>query len=201
MEGAIFAFVLKYRYFALFPIACFEGPIFSIFIGFLIFLGYFDPLPAFAVLIFGDLVPDTLYYYLGRLGEKRQYISKWREKSRLLHHSLPYLERLWHEHGRKTMFWSKLAYGFSTPFLISAGLVKLSLFRFWAYCVPVTLIQYAALMMVGYSLGYSYKSAESYVKEGGVIIAVVGIIVLTVLYLRMRKYILKEVKELENEPV
>lgn len=198
--SALLQFVLTYRYWALFPIACFEGPIFSLFIGFLVFLGYFDPVPAFLMLILGDLVPDTLYYYLGRVGERRQFVEKWRKKSKLLHHSMPYLETLWHEHGRKTMFWSKLAYGLSTPFLISAGLVKLPLRKFWAYCIPVIVIQYAVIMSVGYSLGYSYQSASRYIEGSGVVIAVIGIIALAFAYMYMRKYIMKEVRELENNP-
>ncbi len=198
-SGAIISFLLKYRYAALFPLACFEGPIFSLVVGFLISLGYFSFFPAYIVLIFGDLVPDTVYYYIGRYGHKKDLLAKYSKRSKLLAQSVPHLSRLWHEQGRKTMFWSKLAYGLSTPFLISAGLVKLPVQKFWSYAIPVTLIQYALIMTIGYFLGNSYQSASHYISGLGIVVAL--IVVIAVVYFFVRKIVVKEIEVLEEETV
>lgn len=195
---ALIVLILKYRYFALFPLAAFEGPIISVVVGFLVSLGHFDFFPAYVVLIFGDLIPDTVYYYIGRLGDSGKLMQKYGSKFGILSKHFPLVEKLWRDHGKKTMFFSKLAYGLSTPFLISAGLVKMSYRRFISYALPVTLFQYAVLLTVGYYLGNSYITIAKYFKYAELVIA--GAVVIFILaYLAFYNYAKKEISELENE--
>ena len=62
--AAIILLLEQYRYFILFPLACFEGPMVAFVAGTLIPLGYFSPLPLFAVLVLADVIPDISYYFL-----------------------------------------------------------------------------------------------------------------------------------------
>lgn len=181
----------KYGYFILFPLAAIEGPIVSLGVGFLIYLGYFQFLPAYAVLLLGDLIPDTVYYYIGRFGSKRKIIEKYGSHLNLI-------EKLWQEHGRKTMFLSKLSYGLSIPFLISAGLVKMPYKRFIFYAIPVTLFQYGVIMAIGYFLGHSYRLAERYIQYAYVIIAVI-LIIFIISYVLVVKYARRQIKEMEQQ--
>jgi len=180
----------KYGYYILFPLAAIEGPIVSLAVGFLIYLGYFQFLPAYTLLLLGDLIPDTIYYYVGRFGNKRKIIEKYGSHLNLI-------EKLWQEHGKKTMFLSKLAYGLSIPFLISAGLVKMPFRRFIFYAFPVTLFQYGVIMMLGYFLGHSYQIAERYIQYAYVIVAVVFIIFI-IIYVFIVKYARKQIKKMEQ---
>ncbi len=181
----------KYGYFILFPLAAIEGPIVSLVVGFLIYLGYLKFLPAYAILLLGDLIPDTVYYYIGRFGNKRKIMEKYGSRLNLV-------EKLWREHGRKTMFFSKLAYGLSGLFLISAGLVKMPFRKFISYAFPVTLFQYGVIMTIGYFLGHSYQLAERYIQYAYIIVAVVFIIFI-ISYILITKYARKRIKEMEQK--
>ncbi len=181
----------KYGYFILFPLAAIEGPIVSLVVGFLIYLGYLKFLPAYAILLLGDLIPDTVYYYIGRFGNRRKIMEKYGPRLNLI-------EKLWREHGKKTMFFSKLAYGLSGLFLISAGLVKMPFRKFISYAFPVTLFQYGVIMMIGYSLGHSYQIAERYIQYAYVIVAAI-LILFIISYILITKYARKRIKEMEQE--
>ncbi|MDP2945841.1 MAG: hypothetical protein Q8N61_00080 [bacterium] len=181
----------KYGYFILFPLAAIEGPIVSLVVGFLIYLGYLKFLPAYAILLLGDLIPDTVYYYIGRFGSERKMIEKYGSRLNLI-------EKLWREHGKKTMFLSKLAYGLSIPFLLSAGLVKMPFKKFISYAFPVTLFQYGVIMAIGYFLGHSYQLAERYIQYAYVIVAVV-LILFIVSYVFIVKYARKQIEKMEQQ--
>ena len=179
--------IIQYKYLILFPLAAIEGPIVSLAVGFLIYGGYLQFVPAYIILIFGDLIPDTIYYYIGRYGNHKNLLAKYGSA----------LGKLWRDHPGKTMFLSKLAYGLSTPFLISAGLTNMPLKKFWRYSVPVTLFQYAVILTLGYCLGHSYQLAIGYIKNAGIAIAG-SVILLVVAYLIISRYARKQIVELEK---
>ncbi|MCX6813212.1 MAG: hypothetical protein NTV77_01855 [Candidatus Azambacteria bacterium] len=181
----------KYGYFILFPLAAIEGPIVSLVVGFLIYLGYLKFLPAYVILLLGDLIPDTIYYYIGRFGSERKFMEKYGPRLNLI-------KKLWQEHGRKTMFLSKLAYTLSVPFLISAGLVKMPYRKFISYAFPVTLFQYGVIMAIGYFLGHSYKLAEQYIEYAYMIVAAV-LIIFIISYVFVVKYTRRQIKEMEQQ--
>jgi membrane protein DedA with SNARE-associated domain len=187
-----------YGYLILFPLAAIEGPIIALVVGFLIYLGYLAFIPSFAILLLGDLIPDVIYYYLGRFGNKKNFLEKYKEKLKIISSNFHIVERLWRDHGRKTMFFSKLAYGLSTPFLISAGLVNMPLRRFVSYAFPVTIFQYAAILTIGYFLGNSYQIATQYIKDAGIIITVL-VIILVAAYIFMARYAKDQITKLEVE--
>lgn len=189
---------MKYRYAALFPLSALEGPIISLLVGFLVHLGYLSFLPAYAILILGDVIPDSVYYYIGRLGDHKKITEKYGPKLKGVAASFEIIERLWRDHPRKTMFFSKLAYGLSIPFLLSAGLVKMTFAKFLEYTIPATLFQYGLLMVVGYYLGKSFEAAIKYIKYGGILIALL-VVVFIVVYIFMLKYARKKIVEMEIE--
>ena len=181
-------------YLALFPIACLEGPIVALAVGFLVHLGYFSFIPAYLVMMLGDFGPDSLYYAIGRFGNKEKLIKRYDTKSKLISRHFDYLERVWHKHTLKTMFVSKLAYGLSIPLLVTSGLVRLSYWKFVWQALIVTMFQYGLLMVVGYYLGQSYELAIPYVKNVGIIIAVAAVVVIIMYFLfqkRMKNKVIK----------
>ncbi|MEI6191347.1 MAG: hypothetical protein WCP24_03225 [bacterium] len=169
----LISLIITYRYFILFPIACVEGPFLALIVGFLVHLGYLELLPSFLIMIFGDLIPDSIYFYIGRKGSEKKLMEKYGARLKGVAGSFSILEKLWSEHPRKTMFFSKLAYGLSIPFLISAGLVKMPFKKFIIYTIPATLFQYGLLIIVGYYLGKSYVLVAQYVKYGYILIAII----------------------------
>ncbi|MFA6257820.1 MAG: hypothetical protein WC671_02285 [Candidatus Paceibacterota bacterium] len=189
--------LLRYKYLILFPLAAIEGPIVSVFVGFLIYSGVFNFLLAFIILIFGDLIPDTIYFYMGYFSDRSKFIQKHFLNSTLIVKNIGIVKHLWEKHPFKMMFFGKLAYGFATPFLISAGITKMSYKKFISYTIPITCFQYAAFMGIGYYLGKSYESAIKYINNFYIVMALMVIIFL-IIYVSIIKYARKEITSLES---
>jgi len=192
------ALIIHYRYLILFPLAAFEGPFVSVIVGFLLHLGYVSFLPSYFILIMGDVIPDSIYFYIGKYGNHKNVVEKYSKKLKGIAANFDIIEKLWREHPRKTMFFSKLAYGLSIPFLISAGLVGMSYRTFIEYTIPATLFQYGVLMAVGYYLGKSYALAEKYIKYGGLLIGGV-LVIFVIIYIISLKYARKQIIDMETE--
>lgn len=170
MDGVI-ALVIHYKYLILFPLAALEGPVVALVAGLLTSLGYLEMLPAFGIILLGDFLPDVGYFLVGRHIHNRKFLERFDKHLAFLSRHLPMLRTLWHEHGRKTMFISKLAYGFSTPLLMSAGLTNLPLKRYIAYALPVSVFKCAVIMALGYLLVESYMHALKYIQGAGLMFA------------------------------
>jgi len=194
---SIISLILTYRYLILFPLACIEGPVLALAVGFLVHLGYFNILPAFLVMCAGDFFPDIFYYYIGRFGQQKNFIAKYGSRFKFIKDNFPMIEKLWFDHSYKMMFFSKLAYGMSTPLLISSGLAKMPFPKFVSRALLVTLFQYGVIMAIGYYVGYS-ATFVSDIKLVGLIVAVV-LVVFIFIYIRVRKYARKELGKLEQE--
>jgi membrane protein DedA with SNARE-associated domain len=195
--NAIISLILTYRYFILLPLAFIEGPILALVLGFLVHLGYFDFIPAFLVMCAGDFFPDISYYYIGHFGNQKNFLQKYGTRFKFIKNNFPIIEKLWRDHGFKTMFLSKIAYGMSTALLVSSGLARMPFKKFAPYAFVVTLLQYGIIMTLGYYLGYSYVYAAQYVKLAGVIFALI-LIAFIFVYVKIQKYANQEINKLEK---
>ncbi len=200
MEATVIGLILTYRYLILFPLAAFEGPVVAIIIGFLTAAGYFNPFLAYGILLFGDVLPDGAYYWFGFVGRNRSFIERHGTRFGLTRERFEVIERLWEKHPGKTMWTSKLAYGLSTAFLVSAGLAGMPFRNFFFYALWVTVVQYGILMTVGYFFGNSYALISStFTGLEAVVAAIVvaGIVYYAVTFF-MRSRLLREEKEEEE---
>lgn len=179
---ALIALILAYRYVVILPLAMFEGPILAFVGGSLVALGYFEPIPLFLVLVFADVVPDTVYYALGRYGSKTALVARIERRSNIVAERLNTVRVLWEKHTFKTMAVTKFAYGLSTPLLISAGLVHLPFRRFLLSTVPLSMLQYSVLLTLGYFYGNSLTLVENVITRVQITVAVV-VLLGVVLYL------------------
>src|SRR5258708_4268822 len=180
-------FLLSYKYAALLPLACLEGPMVALAVGFLTRLGYFSFLPAFLIMILGDFIPDSIYYAIGHLGNKQSLTSKYDTKSNIISRHLALISKMWFEHPIKTMFVSKLAYGFSIPLLVTAGLAHMPYRKFIWHALHVTIFQYGLIMTLGYYLGQSYMAAGNYIKYAEVSIGVLAA-AFVIMYFILQRY-------------
>ncbi len=194
---SVLPLIQNYGYWILFPLAFFEGPIVAFVAGTFVALGYFNIYPAYIVMLLGDLIPDVAYYLLGRYGEQKTLINRYASIIGIKEEHFDAIRRLWQKHPGKTMFFSKLAYGLSTPFLVSAGLVGMSLQRFLRYAFPITVIQYAILLTLGYYFGASFKFVSSTVEI--IQIGIGGVIVIAIAYYFLTRYMRKKLLKEEAE--
>ena len=196
MDAAL-GLIIAYRYWVLFPLACFEGPITGFVVGTLVALGYFDPFVVFALLVLGDVIPDVAYYMIGRYGEKKSLITKYMGKIGVTPEHFGTIHTLWHEHTGKSMIFSKLAYGLSTPFLISAGVVHVGLGRFLRYSLPISVVQYLILMGLGYFFGAAYYPLiTSSVSGIGVLVAAAAVV--AILYYLFTRFMRRKFLQTEK---
>ena len=196
------ALLLKYKYLTLFPLAVIEGPLVSLIVGFLIHQHVLNFWLAFAILLLGDIIPDSIFWCIGYYGRGTKIVKKYVLDNKLFANHLNVIEKLWTEHAKKTMFLGKLAYGMALPFLISAGVVKMPFKKFITYAVPVSIFQYGTIVLIGYFLGNSYNTASFYVGSIYRILAVFVVLCVIIYYLIIRyarKKIILLVEEEEKE--
>lgn len=191
--------LMTYRYLILFPLAALEGPFIALAAGFLVSLGRLELLPTFAIVILGDIIPDSFYYYVGRFGNRKNVIERYGRRFKVIRTHFSLAERVWRNHPVKAMLFGKLAYGVSIPFLVSAGLVKMPYGKFLLYGLPVTLPNYAIIMAAGYYLGNSYLAlAEKYIYAVGILIAA-AVTFFFLGYALISKFAHKRIKGIEEE--
>jgi len=196
--SALISLILQYKYLILLPLAAIEGPVLALVAGFLIYLGYLQFFPVYLILILGDVIPDVIYYFVGHFGSKSKLIEKYKTRWGMIYRNLGLIESLWQHHPVKTMILTKWAYGLSTPLLISAGLVGMSLRRFVSYTLPISIVNYAVILTVGYYLGHSYQLAEKYLEYAGIIVAI-ALVPFVFVYSYVSKYARAKVVELEQK--
>jgi membrane protein DedA with SNARE-associated domain len=184
----IIQLLTQYGYFLLFPIAIVEGPIISIIAGFLISTKVLNPFITYPVLVFGDVVGDTLYYALGRYGGER-FVLRWGHRIGITPSALTKTENLLHRHGAKLYIFGKVQ-GLGSLILIAAGITKIPYPRFIWINTLITLVKTFILVLIGYYFGYAYATIDGYLNKAGIISTLVIVIVFTVYYLNRRKEML-----------
>lgn len=190
--------ILTYKYFIIFPIAVVEGTTAALVSGFFVSLGVLDFSLAYIALLLGDLIPDITLYFIGRYGSKKNFLLKYGPKIGITSNTDSALNRLWKKHDSKVFVIGKLAYGLAIPFLMSAGLIKYPFKKFLAYCTLISGIKVFIVLLIGYYLGGSYKSASQYIDYLYIIIAIIFVIFIASYSFFTRK-MRQKFQELEKE--
>jgi membrane-associated protein len=179
LEGHTAQLILEYRYFILIPLTFLEGPIVAFIAGTLASVGYFNIFALGALFFVRDVGMDLTCYAIGHYGWQWPWVRRLAAKAGITDAHLGDVQHLWHHHGFKTMFLSKLSYGIAAAFIVVAGVVRMSLKRFVAYGIIVTLLQYGTLLLLGYFLGAAFGgTVETVLKSIEyilIIVAVVGV--------------------------
>ncbi|MBP9757914.1 MAG: hypothetical protein KBD06_04905 [Candidatus Pacebacteria bacterium] len=162
--GVVMEILLTYRYWVLLPLAIVEGPMLAFICGVLVSLGYLGAPATLLILVLGDVIPDTVFYTLGRFWSERPFVKRLALRIGVTDDHLADAQRLWREHPGKTMLMSKFAYGISAAFLFMAGLMRMTAMRFYGYSVSISFAHYIVLMTVGYYFGSSLISAGEVVR-------------------------------------
>lgn len=163
--------LLAFKYPILFLLAIPEGPLLAVFAGFLLRHGQLLFFPAYVALVMGNVVPDIFSYLLGRFGSKKNFLERYGQKFAFIRNHFPLVKKLWDQHYKKTIVLSKLAYGLSTPFLISAGLMKIPFKKFISHTIAIDLFMIATFLALGYLFGEAYAVIARYIDYGGIIVA------------------------------
>lgn len=181
----------KYKYIILSIFAILEGPVVSLVSGFLVRLGHLKFLPVIIILLLGDIVSDSVYYFLAIKSNGEEFIKKYANKYKTISENFNLLENLWRQHGVVTMFVAKFAYGFTIPLVISAAISKVPYKKLMLYIIPPTILKYSLLVIIGYYLAHEYNTAEKYIYSSAIYVPIV-ILLFFLSYKLSLKYLKKK---------
>ena len=189
----IIPFLLAFRYPAIFAGSFIEGPAVMVLTGFLLRLRYFHPIPAFILLLLGDLAGDFMWYGLGYF-KMHQTVKRIGKYFDVTDEIIEKVNKKFRHHEGKILFGSKLTtgFGFSVAIMLAAGMARVPLKKFAALCSLGAVIWTAALMAIGYFFGNIYIQLEKSFRI--VFLTILVVIVLAAIYgfgRYMRKRFLK----------
>jgi len=163
-----------YKYFVIFPLAFFEGPIITIIVGFLSSLGYINIFFAYLTIVAGDLASDVMYFWFGNKGGSK-FIAKWGRYFGITQQYAESLEKYFDKYAGKVLFLGKISHGIGTAFLVAAGLAKMPFIKFFFYNSLATLLKSLVLILIGYYFGYAFATINSYLQKIAVLSVNVGV--------------------------
>jgi len=175
----IFLILEQYKYWVIFPISVIEGPIITVLGGFLVSLGVLGMLPAYIILVIGDVAGDIMFYGIGKYSRTFSWINRFtrflgyteeREKS---------LQNHFETHPYKTFLLAKFSQGIGSTVQIAGGMTGFSLRKFTWISFIGTVPKAFFLMTLGYYMGGSYTKIKEYLDSialGVVSAVLVGII-------------------------
>jgi membrane protein DedA with SNARE-associated domain len=193
--------IIVYRYWILIPLCFLEGPIVAFVAGTLASLGYFNVFLLGGIFFVRDVLTDAFMYFVGRYGGKTRLATWFFKKVGVTNEHLESVYRLWEKNTGKTMFFSKISYGLAATFLVVAGLVEVSMYRFFLWAAIVTVMQYGVLLTLGYYFGSAFGTVSTVLNNlgyvvGGITLFITGYYLLTHF---MRRRLLNQEKEVEQE--
>jgi membrane protein DedA with SNARE-associated domain len=176
--SSVLTWVLGHGYVLVFLVMCAEGPITTAAAGFAAALGYFNPGVILILSILGDLVPDTIYYLMGRKGRLAS-IEKMMHRIGLTQERVARLETLLKKHFNKTLIVVKVTPVVGPLGYMLIGYLRLSFRQFILICSAVTIPKAIIFLVVGYYFGQLYN-INQYVRDASLLIPLVVIISVSV---------------------
>jgi membrane protein DedA with SNARE-associated domain len=163
----------SYKYLLLFLAIVIEGPILMVASGFLILLGFFEPIPAFIIILAGDLLGDIIWYYIGYFFAE-PFLNKYGKFFKLTPEIFEKAKGLFHKYHVKILLISKITIGFgmSLATLMAAGATHIPFRKYLMLNLIGEVILISILLSIGYFFGQLYNSIADTMK----IYFVVGIV-------------------------
>jgi len=192
MSGVL-VLLIKYKYLILLPIAILEGPIASIVAGFLASSGIFNIFFVYLILVLGDMVGDSFYYFLGR--SCSSFIVKHGARIGVTHEKLENAKKYFASYHHRTLIISKLAYGVGVSGLVVAGALKVSYKKFIKTCIYIAFIQSAFLLVIGFVFGNAYLQIGKYLNVYAKVVSIAVFILIGYFIFNKVKSSLKIKKE------
>ncbi|MFA6006797.1 MAG: DedA family protein [Candidatus Paceibacterota bacterium] len=172
--ASIIALIEHYGYTIIFPISIVEGPVVTLISGFLVSLGLLNAFGVFCVLVAGDLVGDTLYYFIGRWG-REGFVRRWGKYFGLTPERVAHVREYFHTRGWKLLLLSK-AHGAGSLVLFSAGAAEMPYPKFLFYNFVGTVPRVFILETIGIYGGASFALINQYVNGVAAVLSVVFIL-------------------------
>lgn len=157
-----------------------EGPIATLASAFLASLGYFNVAIVFALSVAGDVVGDIILYYIGWFGGPK-VIEKAQKFLKIADSTIEKLKNKFHQNSQRLIFYVKSTTGLSYITFITAGAVRMNIWKFVKNSILGGLVWSSLLVILGYFFGYAAEQISQYIKYAGIVIFAAAILALLVL--------------------
>jgi membrane-associated protein len=159
----LFHLLTQYRYIILFPLAIVEGPIITVIAGFLCTLGFLNPLFVFPIIISGDVIGDSLYYGLGRIGNAK-FVQNIGKRVGINSDKINSARAFFNSNPTRTISLSKIILGIGVAGLFLAGQAKVPYKKFLSICTLTSAAQCAIYLSIGLLFGNAYLKIDKYLN-------------------------------------
>lgn len=193
--STVFHWVVMHGYIFIFLLMCLEGPMTTAAAAFGASLGYFSLPIIFVLSILGDIIPDTIYYYLG-YGARKSVIDKYGHYFGLSQSRMERIVNLFAKNVTKTIVTLKLTPILPVPGFILIGSTRKSFLQFIMICIAVTLVKTTLFVILGYYFGQAYNISK-YIKEGNYALIII-VVVFALIYYLYRKFSVWLAKRVEK---
>lgn len=182
----VITLLLAYKYYVMFPIAIFEGPVLAVVGGVLVMSGIINPVYLYIILVLGDMVGDSIYYTIGRMS-KNMWSGKLGRFFGVTEEKLIIAKEYFSLHRKKALVLSKVIHGIGVAGLFAAGNLRINYFRFVYTCMAVSIVQSALLLVIGMFFGNAYQQIGTYLDYFAATTVVIGFIIILFLVLKRLK--------------
>jgi len=155
--NTIINLLYEHRYIFAFLGAFFEGTFIMILAGVLYKFGYFKFWGLMAALFSGYFLNGIAWYLIGRCGGNR-ILEKWGRRLHITKNLLEKLEDYFKNHSVKTIFITRITWGFSMVTFIIAGAFKMNFKKFLIVSIAASIVWISATLGLGYIFGASYRA-------------------------------------------
>lgn len=202
INNSVLKLLYEHRYIFAFLGALFEGSFIMILSGALLRFGYVNFWGLTAVLISGYFLNGIGWYLLGRIGGNA-IIEKFIKRFRVGRKIIGKLEGYFHEHSVKTIFWTRITYGFSMFGFMIAGSLKMNWKKFLSASLLAAIGWVLVVGGLGYGFGAGLQSLSKVAKDiaaGLFILIFVLIFLISLSFVYWMRYFARTqfVKDLEN---
>lgn len=162
-----------------------EGPFVSMVCGAILAMGFLSFWPVYAVLMLGDLIGDTFWYFMGhRFGEK--FAAKFGKYFGITEDHVLKIRNIFHKYRKSLLFFSKITngLGFSVAVLFTAGMSRIKFWRFISINALGQLFWSGGLIAVGFLFGDLYLRINSVTGKVSLIVLFAVIILAAIRYLK-----------------
>ncbi len=173
--ASIGQWILANSYAVIFVGMLIEGPAITSAGAFAARLGYMNIWIVVILSIFGNLIPDVIYYAMGFWGREK-LLDRWGHHFGVTKERMERLEKLLIVHPGRTLFAVKMIPTVATPGLIAAGAARMRLRTYVWWSIIITVPSSFLYAAIGYYFGTAYHEIIRYVDYGGYVLG--GFIVL-----------------------
>ncbi len=144
-----------------------------------------NPFYSYFIIVFGDLIGDTIVYLLGRYN-LLLFLQKIRRRLGLTDVKLERARTFIEANPNKTISLSKILLGIGVAGIYMAGNVKVPYSRFIVICLITSATQYIIYIAIGLIFGQAYIQINHYLNYFATVTILIAVAVVAILFVKSK---------------